>query len=83
MRLAFVTEAASWILNKLRYAGKQSVSFLPSTEPGLCLSDAGASHISRSEIITFGRVSNLSPILVSYIVNEDIKTASRGILKSE
>jgi hypothetical protein len=54
-----IVASASWILNKLRHDRKQSVSFLPSTELGPCLSDVGASHVSKSEMITFGLISDL------------------------
>jgi hypothetical protein len=54
-----IVASVSWILNKLRHDRKQSVSFLPSTELGPCLSDVGASHVSKSEMIAFGRVSDL------------------------
>jgi hypothetical protein len=60
MHLPFVTKASVFgILNKLRCAEKKSVSFLPFTEPGARLGDVGTSHFSRSEMITFGRVSGL------------------------
>jgi hypothetical protein len=58
--LHFDIEAgASRILNKLRRNRKHSVSFLPSTEIGPHLIDADASRFSRSEMIAFGRISNL------------------------
>jgi hypothetical protein len=58
--LPFVTKTeAPWILNKLRYPEKQSVSFLPSTKRGVRLDDAGVSYFTRSEIITLGHVSNM------------------------
>jgi hypothetical protein len=60
MCLPFVTKAgASQILNKLRCAKTPSVSFLPTTELGVHLGDAGASRFTKSEMITCGRVSNL------------------------
>jgi hypothetical protein len=56
----FVIKAgASPILNKLRHAEKLSVSFLLSTKPGAYLSDVGASHFTRLEMIAFGCVSDL------------------------
>jgi hypothetical protein len=39
---------------------KKIVSFLPSTESVQRLGDVGASHFSRSEMIAFARVSDLS-----------------------
>jgi hypothetical protein len=53
----------------MRRAKKQIVSFLPSTEPVPLLGDAGASHFFRSKMITLERVSDLSPIWVSYVVH--------------
>jgi hypothetical protein len=49
----------SRILNKPRCAKKQSVSFLPTTEPGVCLCDTSASHFTGSEMIACGHVSDL------------------------
>jgi hypothetical protein len=36
------------------------ISYVPSIEPVPLLDDSGASHFSRSEMITFVRISNLS-----------------------
>jgi hypothetical protein len=59
-RGSIVTKAAaSLILNKLRCAEKPSVYFLSSIEPGAHLSDAGAPHFTRSEMIVCGRIPNL------------------------
>jgi hypothetical protein len=47
------------MLNKLRRAEKQSISLLPSPEPGARLGDAGASYFSISETVAFSCVSDL------------------------
>jgi hypothetical protein len=58
-RLPFVIKAgASQILNKLRYAKKLSISFLPSIESGAWLGDVGTSHFTTSKTITCGRVTD-------------------------
>jgi hypothetical protein len=56
----FVTKVGtSQILNKLKYVGKQNVSFLPSTEPSARLGDIGTSHFIRLGTIAFRRISDL------------------------
>jgi hypothetical protein len=48
VRLPFVTKTGvSQISNKLRRDGERSVSFLPSNEPGVHLSDVDVSHFFR------------------------------------